>query len=117
MDGILEHVRDSDVSRWWCCDYFSYASFKMEFNSFMARLLLTVESVCRGVIFPFFGQMSESVDPVVDEFVFVVQFRTVRRLLSDYFEYLSETSIGLPKVGFRKRLIPYSPSSKYLHLG
>ena len=39
--------------------------------------------------------MSESVNPIVDEFIFIVQFSTVGRSVRDYFEYLSDKSIGL----------------------
>ena len=39
--------------------------------------------------------MSKSVNPIVDEFIFIVEFSTIGGPFSDYFEYLSDQSIGL----------------------
>ena len=47
------------------------------------------------MILPFLWQMSKGVNPIVDEFIFIVQFIPVKSPCSDYFEYLSETSIKL----------------------
>ena len=44
---------------------------------------------------PFLWQMSKSVNPIVDEFIFIVPFSTVGSPVRDYFEYLSEKSIRL----------------------
>ena len=75
--------------------YFSYASLKTNFDSIIARPLLTINPICGGMALPFLWQMSKSVNPIVDEFIFIVKFSTVGGFFSDDFEYLSEKSIGL----------------------
>ena len=45
------------------------------------------------MILPFLWQMSKGVNPIVDEFIFIVQSIPVKSPCCDCFEYLSETSI------------------------
>ena len=107
---FLQDIHNTAVSRRWCCDVFSYASPKTGFESGTFRPLLTVYSRSRGMILPFLWQMSKGVNPIVDEFIFIVQSIPVKSPCSDYFEYLSETSIELQTRENTQGLIPYSPN-------
>ena len=49
------------------------------------------------MILPLLWQMSKDVNPIVDEFIFIVQSIPVKSPCNDCFEYLSKTSIELQK--------------------
>ena len=91
----------------------------MELNPSIARplSLLTVNPICRGMALPFLWQMSKSVNPIVDEFIFIVIFSTVGSPARDYFEYLSEKSIGLPKTWSLQGLHTVQPKLQISALG